>query len=92
MQTAIVVRLDIEIKERLKKLADARDKTPHKMMQIAVKEYVEREESREIFKQEAIASYQHYKETGLHVNGDEVIEWLNSWGSDKVLTAPTPHK
>ena len=74
MQTAIAVRLDIEMKERLKKLVDARDKTPHKMMQVAVKEYIEREESREIFKQEAIASYQHYKQTGLHINGDEVIE------------------
>ena len=57
MQTATAVRLDVDMKERLKKLAEARDKTPHKMMQIAVKEYVEREESREIFKKKAIASY-----------------------------------
>ncbi len=92
MQTATAVRLDLGMKERLKKLAKARDKTPHKMMQIAVKEYVEREENREIFKQEAMASYQHYKETGLHVTGDEVIEWLNSWGSDKVLPTPKPHE
>lgn len=92
MQAALAVRLDLEMKERLKKLAEARDKTPHKMMQIAVREYVEREESREIFRQEAIASYQHYKDTGLHVTGDEVVEWLNSWGSDKVLPAPISHK
>ena len=92
MQTATAVRLDAGIKDRLKKLAEARDKTPHKMMQIAVKEYVEREESREIFKQEAIASYQHYKETGLHVTGDEVINWVSTWGSDKVLPVPALHK
>ena len=47
---------------------------------------------REIFKQKAIASYQHYKQTDQHVTDDEVIGWLNSWGSDKVLLVPIPHK
>ena len=92
MQTAVAVRLDVETKARLKRLSELRDKTTHKLMVTAVNEYLNREESREVFKQEAIASHQHYKETGLHVTGDEVAQWVNSWGSDKVLPAPICHK
>lgn len=92
MQTAVAVRLDNETKSRLKRLGELRDKTTHKLMVTAVNEYLDREESRETFKQEAIASYEHYKETGLHVTGDEIAQWVNSWGSDNILPAPICHK
>lgn len=62
------------------------------MVKIVDKNYAECELSREIFKQEAIVSFEHYKKTGLHVTGDEVIKWLNSWGSNNVLPAPLLHK
>lgn len=61
-------------------------------MKIVDKKYAKREANREIFRQEAITSYQHYQQTGHYVTGGEVIEWLNSWDSDKVLPAPIPHK
>lgn len=37
----------------------------------------------EYFKAEALASWSSYKETGMHLTGDEVIAWLNTWGRDK---------
>lgn len=92
MQTAVAVRLDNETKSRLKRLGEQRDKTTHKLMVTAVNEYLDREESRETLKQEAIASYEHYKETGLHVTGDEIAQWVNSWGSDNILSAPICRK
>ena len=92
MQIAVAVRLNIETKARLKRLGELRDKTTHKLMLTAVNEYLDREERHEAFKQEAIASHQHYKETGLHVTGDEIAQWVNSWGSDTILPAPACHK
>ena len=92
MQIAVAVRLNIETKARLKRLGELRDKTTHKLMLTAVNEYLDREERREAFKQEAIASHQHHKETGLHVTGDEIAQWVNSWGSDTILPAPACHK
>jgi predicted transcriptional regulator len=61
-------------------------------MQTAINEYLDREERRETFKQEAIASYKRYQQTGLHVTGDEVTKWASSWGSDNVLPAPICHR
>ena len=46
------------------------------------KRYVEREESRGRFKQEALASWTAYKETGRHLTGQEVRVWLSSWDTD----------
>ena len=35
---------------------------------------------KENFKQEAIASWKNYQETGLHLNNIEAQDWLNHWG------------
>jgi hypothetical protein len=32
--------------------------------------------------QEAVASWQQYEATGLHVEGEEVAAWLDSWGTE----------
>lgn len=37
--------------------------------------------SRESFKQEALGSWRKYKETGLHLTGEEVDQWLAKWGA-----------
>ncbi|MBB6193824.1 putative transcriptional regulator [Sphingobium wenxiniae] len=38
-------------------------------------------EARESFKAEALASWAEYQETGLHLTGEEVARWLDSWPS-----------
>jgi hypothetical protein len=50
-------------------------------MREAIEQYVAREEARESFKQEAYASWSAYQETGRHLTGDEVRDWLGRWGS-----------
>ncbi len=45
----------------------------------AIQQYVEREEARERIKQEALASWAAYKESGRHLTGEEVCTWLNTW-------------
>lgn len=51
-------------------------------MREAIREYVEQEESRESFKQEALRSWSAYQETGRHLTGKEVHKWLNTWGTN----------
>ena len=51
-----------------------------------------REEAMENFRQEALASWTAYQETGRHLTGQEVRDWLNSWGTDKENTIPECHE
>lgn len=58
----------------------------------AIRDYVQREEARENFKQEALASWTNYQETGRHVTGQEVRNWLSTWGMDKKMKLPECHE
>ncbi len=89
---ATSVKLDAELTDRLKRLAGRRQRTPHALMREAIREYVERQEARESFKEEALASWTAFRETGRHLNGDELRDWLKSWGSDAKTEAPDCHE
>lgn len=89
---ATSVKIDQELKNRIQRLAERRQRTSHWIMHEAIKVYVQREEAREDFKQEALASWQSYQETGLHLNSEEVQDWLNSWGSDDEQAMPQCHE
>ena len=70
------VKLDVETKERVRRLAAARRRSPHWLMREAIEEYVEREEKREQFRQDALAAWAHYQTTGLHATAEEADAWL----------------
>lgn len=70
------LKLDTELKQRLRQLAEARRRKPHWLMTEAVREYVEREEKREKFHQDALKAWQHYQATGMHVTAAEADAWL----------------
>jgi len=80
---ATSVKLDYGLKSRIQRLADIRHRSAHWIMREAIRDYVEREEARESFKQEALASWTAYQETGQHLTGQEVRDWLKTWGTDK---------
>ena len=88
----VAIKIDPDIKERVKRLADARHRTPHWLMREAIRQYVEREEKREAFRQDAIRAWNEYRDTGLHATGDEVLAWLETWGTESELPAPACHK
>jgi len=85
---AVSVKLDESLKGRVQLLAKTRQRSPHWVMREAIRQYVEREEARESFKQEALASWSAYQETGRHVTGPEVRAWLETWGSDAEAEPP----
>lgn len=89
---ATSLKIDDALKGRVQRLASNRRRSPHWIMLEAIQQYVEREEARESFKQEALASWAAYKETGRHLTGQEVRNWLGTWGTDDEEAAPECHK
>lgn len=89
---ATSLKIDDTLKSRVQHLASQRRRSPHWIMLEAIRQYVQREETRESFKQEALASWAAYKETGRHLTGQEVRTWLSAWGTDDEKAAPECHE
>jgi predicted transcriptional regulator len=89
---ATSLKIDEKLKTRVQHLARLRQRSAHWVMHEAIQQYVEREEARESFKQEALASWTAYQETGRHLTGQEVRAWLNTWGTDAEAEPPECHE
>ncbi len=89
---ATSLKIDNTLKERVQQLASQRRRSSHWIMLEAIQQYVEREEARESFKQEALSSWGAYKESGRHLSGKEVSNWLSTWGTDDEEPAPECRK
>lgn len=88
----VAIKIDQDIRDRVERLAEARRRTPHWVMREAITQYIEREEKREALRQDAIKAWNEYRETGLHVTGEEVAAWLDTWGEANEKAAPQCHK
>ena len=73
----VTVKLDPADRERIASLASMKKRTPHYLMKEAILEYVQREEVRQNFIKAANTSFEHYKETGLHITLDEFSAWVD---------------
>ena len=89
---ATSLKIDDALKMRVQNLAHQRRRSAHWIMLEAIEQYVLREEAREDFKKEALTSWAAYQETGRHLTGGELREWLKSWGTDAETAAPTCHE
>lgn len=89
---ATSVKLDDNLKNRIQHLAEVQHRSAHWIMLEAIRNYVEREEAKENFKQEAISSWKTYQESGRHLTNKEVGDWLSTWGTDKEAETPPCHE
>ena len=90
-QRAIAVKLDQDIRDRIKRLAEARHRTTHWMMREAIAQYIEREEKREAFRQDGLRAWNDYQATGLHVTLKEADAWLAKLEAGEELEPPACH-
>lgn len=88
---ATSIKIDDELKARIQALAEQRQRSAHWIMREALTQYVVKEEARESFKQEALASWSAYQETGEHLTGEEVRNWLSNWGTEAETELPKCH-
>ena len=89
---ATSIKLDDELADRVRRLAGLRQRSPHWIMREAIREYVTREEARESFLEEALASWSAYQETGRHLTAEEMRAWLSTWGTETEADAPECHE
>ena len=87
----VAIKIEADIKERVQRLATARNRTPHWLMREAISQYVDREEKREAFRQDAINAWNDYHATGLHVTLDEADAWLAKLEAGKDVEPPACH-
>lgn len=92
LRKTTTLRIEQDIKERLKNLADARNSSSHALMLEAIAEYVEREEKRSQYRKEAQKAWEHYRETGEHLSAADTLSWLETWGSENEKDAPACRK
>ena len=90
-QSTTSLKLDSAIKERVRRLASARRRSPHWLMREAVEQYVEREEKREQLRQDALAAWADYQTTGLHVTAKEADAWLAKLEAGRRAATPKCH-
>jgi predicted transcriptional regulator len=74
----VTIKLDTADRARISALAQRKKRTPHYLMKEAILEYIGREEARQNFVQAALASSEHYQETGSHITMDEFSEWVDA--------------
>lgn len=89
---ALSIKLEPSYKERLGHLANAKKRTAHALAREAIQRFVEQEETYENNRKEAIASYEEYLETGLHITLDEADNWMATWGTNNEKEMPICHK
>lgn len=89
---ATSLKIDDQLKSRVQRLAGQRRRSAHWIMLEAIEQYVEREEARESFREEAEAAWHAWQETGRHLTGQEVRAWLSTWGADDETALPECHE
>lgn len=88
----VAVKLDPDIRARLKSLAVTRDRSAHWLMREAIAQYVEREESRESFRQDALDAWEAYQADGLHVTAGEADAWFARLEAGEDAELPEAHR
>ncbi|MBM3338235.1 MAG: ribbon-helix-helix protein, CopG family [Betaproteobacteria bacterium] len=87
----VAIKLDEDTKERVKRLAEARHRTPHWLMRDAITQYVDREEKLEAFRQDALQAWSNFCDTGMHVTAKEADAWLAELENGKDVDPPKCH-
>jgi predicted transcriptional regulator len=85
------LKLPTELKERLQKVADSQRRSSHWVMLEAIENHVSRVELREQLRKDAEEAWRDYEETGLHLTGKEVNEWLRRRAKGEDVEMPEPH-
>jgi len=75
--TTLGIKLDSSTRERLKAIAQRKERATHWVIKKAIEEYLTREEHAEAERTEDDARWQRYLSTGEAIPNDQVIAWLD---------------
>lgn len=87
----VAIKIDPDTRDRIKRLAEARQRSAHWLMREAIVQYVEREEKRETLRQDALEAWDEYRATGRHLTADEADTWLAQLEAGRDVEPPECH-
>ena len=82
------VRLDKELESRLNALADKTQRSKSFLAKEALTRYIEEEERKQRENELTLARWQEYQEAGEAVSNAAMMDWLDSWGTDREKSCP----
>lgn len=82
---------ELSTRARLERIAKMREVDVHTLVLEALEQYLEREEDRAEWIRQGDESLKHFNETGLHLTGDEVDEWLDRLEAGEDVDPPPCH-
>jgi predicted transcriptional regulator len=85
----MAVKLEPDLKAKLQALGETKKRSTHWLMCEAIRRYVETEEEAERHNREALESLARFEATGEYIAHEDVDAWLQTWGTDHELPAPT---
>jgi predicted transcriptional regulator len=88
MPATQAIKLDDETNNRLRALAQQRNRSAHWLMRDALQRYLAEEERYEQEKAEDLAEYEDYLLTGKAIDNETVASWLNELASGKKTKWP----
>ncbi len=86
--TSKAVKLDEAIYDRLKNLAETRQRTPHWLMKEAIRQFLEREEAAERIRLDTLQRLAQLEVDGKVINHEVVDAWLATWGTENEGQCP----
>jgi predicted transcriptional regulator len=91
-KTTVGVKLEPELRKRLKDLGKQRSRSTHWLMKEAIRRFLEDEEAAERAKMETFERWSRFEATGKYVENEDVTSWLKSWGSAREKPWPKTRK
>ena len=88
---SLAVFLDAVLQEKVQQIMVLQRSSFNNIVSQALREYIEREEKKIAFQQEAMTAWQNFQQDGLHLTDDEVASWLATWGTEKETEIPKCH-
>jgi predicted transcriptional regulator len=88
---ATSLKIDDALKGRVLALAEQRRRSAHWIMLEAIQQYVDREETRESFKQDALRAWEAYQGNDLHLTMEEADAWLEKLEAGEDAELPSCH-
>lgn len=70
------VKVPPELRDAMQHLAKARKQSTHAFMLEGLQLHVDNARKREAWRREGLEALEQYEQTGLHLTGDEVREWV----------------
>ncbi|HHW4679517.1 MAG TPA: CopG family ribbon-helix-helix protein [Xylella sp.] len=89
---ATTIKLNDEMKTRVHRLAGLLNRSAHWIMREAITQYVEREEKRGAFRQDAMRAWDEYQANGLHMTHEEADAWLAKLEAGEDVEPPKCHE